>query len=129
MSLIAASSYPDSNRNPESSYADSENGHPTREVTQSPDVQESSQDEYTGTPPRKKTSVVYSTPTNRSEPRSSISQRTRDEFFKFCDTFYQSRACLLTQKDSMTMLEVSHVVPRSSKKHDASSHISCHVSR
>jgi hypothetical protein len=92
MSLIAESSYLDSNWNPESSYADSENGHPTRE-----------------------TSIVYSTPMNHSEPRSSISQCTRDEFAKLCDTFYQLCGCLLMQKDSPTMLEVSHVVHAAAK--------------
>ncbi|KAG1741744.1 hypothetical protein EDD22DRAFT_959001 [Suillus occidentalis] len=120
MSLLAESSYLDSNRNPESSYADSDNGHPARDVTESPDVQESSQDEYMGTPPRHRTSTIYSTPTNRSEPKSSISARTRLELAKFCKSFYDwdKPLCLVTQKDSAAMLQISHVVQRSSKKND-----------
>lgn len=125
MSLRSESSYLDTTRNPESSYADSDNGHPDRDVTSSPDVEESSQDEYTATPPKKKTSTVYSTPTTRSDRHKRISDLTRDKFIEFCVNFYHTRHCLVTQIDSKNWLQVAHVVPRKCHKDDLMNYEYC----
>lgn len=118
MSFLAESSYLASDRNPESSYADSDDGDLDRIATHSPDLQESSHDEYAGTPTKNKTTTIYSTPTSRSGPNSPLSHHARSEFGKLCDQIYGNRLCLVTLRDSASILQIAHVIQRKSKADD-----------
>ncbi|KAG2337169.1 hypothetical protein BDR05DRAFT_1005250 [Suillus weaverae] len=118
MSFLAESLYLDSVRNPESSCADHDDSDSDRVVNQSPDLQASSNDEYTGTPPKNNTTTIYSTPTSRSEPDSPLSRRARNELGIFCRKIYGDCLCLVTLKDSALILQIAHVVQRRSKSDD-----------
>ncbi|KAG1717501.1 hypothetical protein EDB19DRAFT_1250012 [Suillus lakei] len=120
MSFLTESLYLASDRNPESSYTDSDDGDLDCVATQSPDLQESSNDsdEYTGTPTKNKTTTVYSTPMSRSEPNSPLSHRARSELGKLCDKIYGNCLCLVTLRDSASILQIAHVIQRKSKTDD-----------
>jgi hypothetical protein len=127
MSSLADSLYLDSVRNPESSCADLDDSDSDRVVNQSPDLQESSNDEYTGTPTKQNTITVYSTPTSRSEPNSSLSPRARKKLKKLCHKIYGGCLCLVTMRDSALILEIAHVIQRRSKSDDVNSSISYEI--
>jgi hypothetical protein len=121
MSSLVESLYLDSVRNPESSCADPDDSDSDRVINQSPDPQESSNDEYPGTPTKNITTTVYSTPTSRSEPNSSLSHRVRNELGKLCRKIYGDCLCLVTLRDSALILQIAHVIQRRSKSDDVSS--------
>ncbi|KAG1723138.1 amidase signature domain-containing protein [Suillus lakei] len=113
MSLIGE--YLASDRNPESSYADSDDGDQHRIASPSPVLQESSHDEYTPTKSKKTSSTVYSTPTSRSEYTSSLSPIARSELAKLYNKIYGDRHCLVTETNDADDLQIAHVIPRASK--------------
>jgi hypothetical protein len=127
MSSLADSLYLDSVRNPESSCADIDDSDSDRVVNQSPDLQESSNDEYTGTPTKQNTITIYSTPTSRSEPNSPLSHRARNELEKLCRKIYGDCLCLVTLRGSALILQIAHVIQRRSKSDDVSSSISYEI--
>ncbi|KAG1720246.1 hypothetical protein EDB19DRAFT_1778089 [Suillus lakei] len=113
MSLIGE--YLASDRNPESSYADSDNGDRDRIASPSPVLQESSHDEYTPTKSKKTSSTVYSTPTSRSEYTSSLSPIARSELAKLYNKIYGDCFCLVTQTSDADIIQIAHVIQRASK--------------
>ncbi|KAG1863209.1 hypothetical protein DFJ58DRAFT_743871 [Suillus subalutaceus] len=107
--------YLDSDRDPESSYADSIHDHHDDKATPSP-VEESSHDEYT--PPKKSrtSSTLYSTTESRSERlMKAISNRTHDEFRKMCKEIYGGPVCLITQVMDQVCTEMAYVIPRATQ--------------
>ncbi|KAG1767898.1 hypothetical protein EV702DRAFT_1282506 [Suillus placidus] len=91
----------DSDRDPESSYADSiHKDHDDSDIATPSPVQESSQDEYTVTPTKNETSsIIYSTPTSRSGYTERCSPKTRLEF----------------QKCEDDEVQIAHVIPLATK--------------
>ncbi|KAG2129411.1 uncharacterized protein EDB93DRAFT_1265795 [Suillus bovinus] len=113
-----------SSRNPESNYGrgDDDIKHDRME-TPSPDLQESSHDEFT--PTKEKTPSVYSTPpTRRSQSGShtSFSSRTRKAFNEHYFKMYGTgRHCILTLQNDSNLLHMAHIVRRKSSHEMASS--------
>ncbi|KAG1863233.1 hypothetical protein DFJ58DRAFT_725133 [Suillus subalutaceus] len=103
--------YLDSDRDPESSYADSIHDHHDDKATPSP-VEESSHDDYTPPKKNKTSSTLYSTPESRSERWKAITQKTRDEFREKCKEIYGGPVCLITQVMDQVNTQIAHVIPR-----------------
>lgn len=102
----------DSDRDPESSYADSIDDDHNDIATTSP-VEEICHDEYTLLKNNRTSSTIYSsTSTPRSDKHKSISPRTRDEFQKMCKKIYGGPFCLVTQSNCPVTVQMAYVIPR-----------------
>jgi hypothetical protein len=119
---MSLSSYVTSDRNPESSYYDSDDN--DDQVPDLPVSGSSSDDEYTPTKKKRSTlySTVYSSPTSgRSDQTLSMSAEARDEFKKFYKKTYGNCVCQLTMRNVESFLEVSHIIQRKSHPEKVSS--------
>jgi hypothetical protein len=104
-----------SGRDPESSYANSSTYEINDRSTPSPDLQESSHDEYTPTraSTRESASIIFTTPTHRSAS-AGLSSKTRKALEKLYDRSYGARHCLVTSSATY-LVTVAHAVQRASK--------------
>ncbi|KAG1884595.1 hypothetical protein F4604DRAFT_1731267 [Suillus subluteus] len=106
--------WPDSDRDPESSFADfiddDHNGIATTSL-----VEENSwHDEYTPPKNNRNSSTIYSEGLESGLDKS-ISSKTRDEFQKMCKKIYGGRFCLVTGENDPDIIQMAYVIPRGTK--------------
>ncbi|KAG1853485.1 hypothetical protein DFJ58DRAFT_914230 [Suillus subalutaceus] len=106
--------WPDSDRDSESSFADSIDDDHNGIATTSPVEESSWHDEYTPPKNNRKSSTIYSKgPESGSD--KSISSKTRDEFQKMCKKIYGGPICLVTGISDPIVMQMAYVIPRRTK--------------